>query len=288
MIKLIGVNSIRYLKPRGLTDLIKPFSIRGIHSTIKKLNYYRPPRNKIYETGPISKIWNRTPDGIKIISLISISSYLFIFVAIPIITLVLPPLILGSIGFYKFNKFKNEKLNLKRWELINDSTLIFNPIYLNKVLQPPEQINNEIANFEINRIIDAFWLNEQGICSKFNIDINNLALGSLDAFEFNYNSNSILFNENFKLMAIQQRPLYDKLKNKEIGSVIMSLQILENPKFNDGNIDPTLNIGKSKVLIEIKPNKFFSNSIYLKTGSISNENNNQNDFIDIKGKTRTL
>lgn len=281
MMNLIGRGFIRG------SVLKTPLGIRSLHSTTSVYNYYRPPRSTIYESGPVSKLWNRTPDGIKLVSLIGVTGYLFIYVAIPILTLVVPPVVLGSIGFYQLNKFKRNKANSKRWEMISDSSLIFNPITSRGAsLPPPEQINNEIANFEINRIIDAFWSNEQGITDKFKVDIDDLALGSMDAFEFNYNSNSVLFKDDFKLMGIQQRPLYDKSKNKEIASVIMSLEMLDMPKYGDGNVDATLNIGKSKVLIEIKPTSFFAKSFYLKTASISSENNEE--FIDVKGKTRTL
>lgn len=284
MMRGLGLRGFRH---QGLQNLTRPFAIRSFHANTQALNYYRPPRNSIYETGPLSRVWNRMPDGIKLVGLIGVSGYLFIYVAVPILTLVVPPLVLGTIGLYQLNKFKRNRSNKQRWEMIKDSTLQFNPIHSNKVLPPPEQINGEIANFEINRIIDAFWANEQGIADRFDVDIDNLALGSLDALEFNYNSNSVLFKDDFRLMAIQQRPLYDKSKNKEIATVIMSLQMLDMPKYSDGIADPTLNIGRSKVLIELKPTTLLGRSVFLKTGSISSDSD-AGDYIDVKGKTRTL
>lgn len=267
---------------------------RCLHTSQSSL-FYRPPRNSIYETGPVSKLWNRTPDSIKMISLIGISGYLFIFVAVPILTMVVPPLILGSIGFYKLNKWKRQKANNQRWEMIKDSTLVYNPKHQSGLLLPVDQINSELANFEFNRLIDAFWSNDDGLADMFkDTNIDDLALGSLDAVEFTYNSQSVLFAEDYKMMVIQQRPLYDKSKNKELASVIMSLEMLSDEAVNPLRMaDPTLNISKSKVLIEVKPLGMFGKSVFIKTKSIYDNGNDNGDMddsepIEVEGKTRIL
>lgn len=274
---------------RKLGSLTTSIWKSSLHTTSRALDFYRPPKNYIIGGGPLSKIWSRIPDGVKLITGIGLSAYLLIFVAIPILTLVIPPLLIGSWIVFRSNKFLREKQNQRRWDLIKDSTLIFEPQHKRdpRLLPPPEQINSEIANFEINRIIDAFWSNEQGISDKFQVDINDLALGSIDAVQFNYNSNASVFIDDYQMMAIIQRTLYDKSKGKEIANVIMSLKMLERPMFED-IVDPIVNIGKSLVLIEISPRSLFDKSYYLKTSSLSSDFNNESEIIDVKGKTRTL
>lgn len=271
-------------------DLLRCFSSSSI------ANYYRPPKN-FATTGLIGRLWSRIPDTVKILGIVSVSAYLVIFVALPMFIIIVPPIVLGGWLFSKFNKYSRNKRLERVWEIINDSTLIYkpqrssNPLLVNS----PEDIHNHIAQFEINRIIDAFWKNEQGVADYFKINsIDDLALGTLEASEYNYNSTSILFADDYFMLVTQQRPLYDKSSNKEIATVITNLKCLERPIY-EGMIDPSANIGKSLVMIEVIPNALMSPTFVLKTPSVSTSDVDHDDvyvdndgYINVKGETKNL
>lgn len=283
----------------SFTSQLKTNLLRTFSTNVTNLSYYRAPKSSIYNSGIISKVWSRIPDSVKLLGLVGVSAYLVVFVALPIAIMVIPPIIIGSWLFVKFNKYFKQKTLKRTWDSISDSTLIYYPKIENTKLfvQSPDQINSNLANFEINRLLDAFWSNEQNIYDYFRIDdIDNLALGTLDAVEYNYNSTSVLFADDFSMLVTQQRSLYDKSKQKEIANVILSLKCLTAPVFED--IDPSANIGKSLVQIEVIPNTLFAKSFVFKTPSVSttktdamdDDNNNQDDdgYINVKGKTTVL
>jgi hypothetical protein len=283
------------------TSQISSTLIRTFATTSRALYYYRDPKNHVVGGGLLSRAWSRIPDGIKLLGLFGVSSYLVIFVAVPILVMVVPPLILGGWLFVRINRYLRNRAMKRRWESIADSTLVYYPhteARTNLFVPPPEQINGGLANFEINRILDAFWKNEHGIANYFKIeDIDNLALGTLEAVEYSYNSTSVVFADDFSIMVVQERPLYNKAVNKEIANVILTLKSLEKPRYED--VDPSANIGKSLVEIEIIPRALFAKSFVFKTPSVStknrdddgtydDDNTDDDGFINVKGKTTVL
>ncbi|ONH77840.1 hypothetical protein BOH78_0176 [Pichia kudriavzevii] len=282
------------------TSQLKANLLRSFSTSAKLLDYYRPPKNNVY-SGLTGRIWSRIPDSVKLISLVSISAYLVIFVAVPILVMVVPPLVVGGWLFYRLNKYFKTKSVNKAFQSIADSTLIYYPKKIrNPLLLPdPDQVNSELANFEMNRIIDAFWNNEKGIADYFKIpNIDDLALGTLEAVEINYNSTSVVFADDYKMMVTQRRPLYNKSTNEDIADVVIRLKCLENP-IAEG-LDPIANITKSLVQIEITPNNLFAPQFILKTPSVSTMPHDKDSdgfgdfdddadgFINVKGKTKVL
>lgn len=273
------------------------FDILRSFSNTPLVNYYRPPKNYV-NTSVIGKLWSRIPDNIKILGLVGATASLVIFVALPMFVIVVPPIFIGGWLFYKINTFTKTKRLKRTWNEIADSTLIFKPQRIDNplLLPPPEVVHNQIAQFEMNRIIDAFWSNEQGIADYFRVeDIDNLALGTLEAVEYNYNSTSVLFADEYFMLVTEQRPLYDKSTGKELATVTLTLKCLEKPIY-DGIIDPSANIGKSLAMIEIVPNAVMAPTFVLKTPSISApddddsvyDDENNDGFINVKGRTKTL
>jgi hypothetical protein len=272
--------------------------LRSFSTNCSNLSYYRPPKNYTYNGSLISKVWARIPDSIKLFGLIGISAYLVVFVALPIVIIVVPPLVIGTWLFVKLNRYFKKKTLQRTLENITNSTLIYYPKVSNTKLfiQPLDQINGSLANFEMNRLVDAFWSNEQNINDYFKIkDIDNLALGTLEGVEYNYNSTTVVYADDFTMLVTQQRPLYDKSTGKEIANVILSLKCLNKPVFED--IDPSANIGKSLVQIEVIPNKLFASSFIFNTQSVSttknddeldSDNDNDDGYINVKGKTTIL
>lgn len=298
-------NHPSYIPKTNAIDKMKTIiNHRAFSSKNHLLSYYRDPKNSIVGDGIISRLWSRIPDSIKLISLIGGFAYLVIFVAVPILVMILPPIIIGGWLFFRINKYFREKEMKRRWENIEKSTLIYYPKNLSQsqlFVPPPDQINNELANFEINRIIDAFWSNEQNINNYFKIeDIDDLALGTLEAIQYSYNNSSVLFADDFKMMVIQQRPLYDRKIEKELANVTLTLKCLNKPMYED--TDPSANISKSLVEIEIVPTKLFAKPFVLNTPSVSTKNRGDDDdtfdgndddsdfdgIIDVKGKTKIL
>lgn len=260
-------------------------------------NYYRPPKNYV-NSGIIGRLWSRIPDSVKILGLVGATASLVIFVALPMFVIVVPPLAIGGWLFYKINNYTKSKKLVKVWNDIADSSLVFKPQRADNplILPSPDVVYSQIAHFEMNRIIDAFWSNEQGIADYFKVDdIDNLALGTLEAIEYNYNSTSVLFAEEYFMLVTQQRTLYDKSTGKELATVVLTLKCMEKPMY-EGIIDPSANIGKSVVMIEIIPKALMAPKFVLKTPSVSTSNVNDNwddgddddGFIDVKGRTKTL
>lgn len=268
-------------------NLLRSFSTSNLI-----LDYYRSPKSSIIGGGFLGRLWSRIPDSAKILGAVGISATFFILVAVPVFVIVVPPIIIGGIGLVALNRFLGKREMKKRWNSIENSTLIYNPPHQRSSFSvpSPDQINSNLANFEINRIVDAFWNNEQGIADFFKIqNIDDLALGTLDAVEYSYNSESVVFADDFQMMVIQQRSLYDKSLNKEIANVVLTLKCLDPPVYED--IDPSANITRGLVSIEVIPNGLFSSEFVLKTPSISNKGNDDDyndDFINVKGKTTIL
>lgn len=277
------------------TSQLKSNILRTFSTSSQFLDYYRRPKSTIIGGGVLGRLWSRIPDSVKLFTAIGLSAYLFIFVAVPVFVIVVPPLILGGALFVWLGRFLNKRQMRKRWDAITDSTLVYNPhISKHALLVPsPEQINADLANFEMNRIVDAFWNNEQGISDYFKVkDVDNLALGTLEAVQYSYNSDSVVFADDFQMMVTQQRVLYDKSQSKELAEAILTLKCLDPPKFED--IDPSANITRGLVSIEIIPSQLFAKEFVLKTPSVSTkDHDDDNDgfddgFINVKGKTTIL
>ena len=283
------------IPPLSYTAQLKGSIFRAFSTSSLALDFYRRPKSTIIGGGVLGRLWSRIPDSIKLITAVGLSAYLFIFVAVPVFVIVVPPLILGGAMFIGLGRLLNKRRMRKRWEAITDSTLLYNPSHPRSasLVAPPEQINADLANFEMNRIVDAFWNNEQGISDYFQIkDVDRLALGSLDAVEYSYNSESVVFADDFQMMVIQQRSLYDKVENRELAQAILTLKCVDPPAFED--IDPSANITKGLASIEIVPTRLFANEFVLKTPSISTRDHDDGDdgfddgFINVKGKTTIL
>lgn len=258
--------------------------------------------------GVLSRIWSRIPDGIKLLGLVGISAYFVIFIAVPVLFMVLPPVILGGWLFVKMNKFSRTKKMEKRWDLVDNSSLVFKSRLRRDVIfgVHPDQVNEELVHFEMDRIIDAFWDNEQGIADSFQItDINNLALGTIDAIEYSYKSTNTLYlaeNHDNKILIVQSRSLYNKALNKEIANVIMTIKSPINFTADD---EPLSTLTKGTVAIEIIPLSLFSKTFVLNTTSSSTRQGgddgegdvesdgdefytNADGDIVVKGKTKVL
>lgn len=287
----------RHLLPKlSFTSQFNDTIIRSFGTSKSILDYYRGPKSTVMGAGTIGRLWSRIPDSVKLIGAVGISACFVIFVAVPVFVVVVPPLIFGSWLFIRLNRYMKEKQMKKRWESIADSTLLYYPPKSGNefIVPPPDQINSSLGNFEINRIVDAFWNNEQGINDYFKIDnVDNLGLGTLDAVQYSYNSTSVVFADDFSMMVTQQRSLYNKSTSKEIANVIMSLKCLDRPIYED--VDPSANIGRSLVAIEIIPSQLFSKTFVLKTPSestdhpdLDEENDDGDGFINVKGKTTIL
>lgn len=277
------------------TAQLKSTILRAFSTSSASLDFYRRPKSTIIGGGVLGRLWSRIPDSVKLITAVGLSAYLFIFVAVPVFVIVVPPLVLGGAMFVGLGRFLSKRRMRKRWEAITDSTLLYNPSHLRSasIVAPPEQINADLANFEINRIVDAFWNNEQGISKYFQIkDVDRLALGTLEAVEYSYNSDSVVFADDFQMMVTQQRSLYDTVENKELAQVILTLKCLDPPAFED--IDPSANITRGLASIEIVPARMFASEFVLKTPSASTKDHDDSDdgfddgFINVKGKTTVL
>lgn len=271
--------------------------LRSFSTSTTTLDFYRRPKNSIIGGGLLGRMWSRVPDGVKLLGAVGIASSFILFVAVPVFIIVVPPIIIGGVFLVWLNRFLSRRQMQKRWSAITNSTLMYNPPHKRTLLSvpSPEEINSSLAHFEMNRIVDAFWTNEQGIADYFHVkNVDDLALGSLDAVEYSYNSESVVFADDFQLMVIQERSLYDKSKNDEIANVVLTLKCLDPPIYE--GIDPSANITRGIVSIEIIPLKSFSKEFVLKTPSVStNEHENGNDddddndgFINVKGKTTIL
>ncbi|QPG76846.1 hypothetical protein FOA43_004240 [Brettanomyces nanus] len=233
------------------------------------------------------------PDWVKLFGGITLGAYFFITVAIPALIVVVPPLLIGGYIYTKGSQFWRKRQANTQWDLVNHSSLVFNPQTRRSLslLPSPEQINTEIANFQLNRIIDAFWANENGISDYFRVEnVDRLALGTLEGVQYNYDSNSSLFSKDYTLLVTQQRSLYDTQSSKKIANCILSLKCLEPPLF-EGGVDPTANIGKSSSVIQISAMALGGRKFLIDTPSIYSDGDNNDDddvIINVKGRTRNV
>ena len=161
---------------------------RGLHTSDSRHVFYeKPPRQKIIRNQNfLQYMWYQIPDWVKLCGGVTIGAYIFVRIAVPLMIVVVPPLLIGGWMYKKLRNYSETKARHEDYTILQHSSLIYTPPKRGSFLiPPPEQINSEIANFEINRIIDAFWSNEGGIADYFKIGkITNIALGSLEAASY--------------------------------------------------------------------------------------------------------
>ncbi|ODV84569.1 hypothetical protein CANARDRAFT_23973 [[Candida] arabinofermentans NRRL YB-2248] len=251
--------------------------------------YHKPPRSRVSTSSSIlTDILSKIPDSLKIIIGLSVISSIILFVALPLIVVVFPPLLIGSFITYKLYQRRHKSQMNFRWKELKTSKLYFKPHNTTSLIPPPEQINNELATFELERLLDAFFSNEFGISDYFQIkDYNQLALGSIDAMEYDWNTSLTTSNE---LLTVQSRALYDKLSGDKLATVVLSLKSSDQiPIFQD-LIEQDLGMinNKSTCIIEIIPIGFTSKKKFIIKTPSNVTNDDGDSFIEIKGKTRTL
>lgn len=297
--RLFGINPLS--SPRYLHQWTKPVRqlpslIRAISTTPQTSHWHRhsrPPMGNVYG-GPFGFGGGppMMPDWIKLAFVVTIGAFLLVKVALPFMFIVLPPLLIFCFIFNRGNKFwRHRRFNYEQG-LLDNSSLIFKPPRMRTrlVVPTPEQVNNEIANFELNRIIDAFWSNEHGIADYFRISsVSNLALGSLEGVHYDYDSNSSVFADDFAMIVSQRRVMYDTSDKRKLATCVINLKCLEPPMFEEG-VDPTANIGKCACVIEINPLQFSPKRFIIDTPSsfYNGENNSDDPIIDIKGRTHNI
>lgn len=276
---------------RSISNLRQLNFYRDLHTSHARLVYYeRPPRQKIIRNQNFFQyMWYQIPDWAKLCGGVAIGAYLFVKIAVPLMIVVLPPLIVGGWMYKKVRTYSEAKIRHEDYTILQQSSLVYTPPRRGSFLvPPPEQINSEIANFEINRIIDAFWSNEGGIADYFKIGpITNIALGSLEASSYDIDDS----DSTPVLYAFQQRSLYNKALNRKVASCIFGLRT-DQMLFPDQMVDPTANIGPSTCFIRIKSYDFGGKEFIIDTPSEFSDNDepgyNNDDIIDVKGKTRDL
>ncbi|GMG25119.1 unnamed protein product [Ambrosiozyma monospora] len=267
-----------------------PSQRRSFTNTNVTWRYNKPPKDFV-SSSAFGRLMDKIPDSVKILIGITAISSFVVFVALPVVIMVVPPIIIGGYAFYKGRQWKYKKDSKRRWDMLADSNLIFKPKHTIEnrnplFLPPPEQVNNELATFELRRIVDAFFNNENGIADYFKVDdYNDLALGSIDGVQYTYNTSHTLTDLEGVMMVVQSRKLYDRNTGKEIATVSICLRNLDIPFFEDFS-EPSANIGRSVCVIEVTPNGLIpTKSFVIDSGSGFSDDD---VIIDVKGRTRNL
>lgn len=234
------------------------------------------------------------PDSAKLILSVGSGAYLVVFVALPILTLVLPPLLIGGFAFYKGNKFLRQRESKRRWALIGDSSLLYTSPPSKFDLPTTQTILDDLNRFSLNVISDKIWSNDQGMQDYFNIDIyklDKLKLGNLEALQYEYNVSDArsmaLFTDDYRLMMVQLRTLYyDGVK---IATVYINVALEETPEATFDS-DPALPfaLGQSVVAIELVPLGWTPRRRFLINSGESFEGQSRSTEIKLKGHTRNL
>ncbi|GME66812.1 unnamed protein product [[Candida] boidinii] len=287
-----SLNSLYNLKKQQILQ-----QCRYLSGTSLLKSYYKPPKGRIVMPSLLGSLLDKIPDPIKLLIGITAVASLFVFVALPIFIMVVPPLVVGSWLSYRVYKYKYNKQMKERWTNVLESTLVFKPTAFknNESLLPPiEEADRELAKFTLNRLVDSFLMNEDGIADYFNInDANVLALGQIEGISYDWNVVSKIHNnlhyQAEELLTVQSRALYNKSQSEKIATLITSLRSDQNEKFQDV-IENAFGVSENYVSLEIVPatKTFLGSKKFIINTPSPLGNDNEDEIIDVKGFTRDL
>ncbi|KAH3668425.1 hypothetical protein OGAPHI_002179 [Ogataea philodendri] len=288
----LALRSVIKHQVSGSSGLLRPsvlIPVRHFHTTLANHRFRCRPSRRIVRPSLANEIWTKSPNPLKVALGLTAIGSLVLFVALPLFVVVVPPLFIGTFFAYRLARWRNRKQMEEKWSLLHNSRLVFRPrTTVDPLLMPPiDQINSDLANFELRRISNAFLLNENDIANYFGIeDVNDIALGALEGIQYEGRVATKNIHGSLRqvdeLITVQSRPLYDKRSREKIAQVIVSLKNLDPPVY-ESYIDQPSGAVKSRCVIEIVPLGITASKRFIiDTPSI------EEDVIDVEGRTRIL
>lgn len=150
--------SITKSTPLLTQSIVRQISIQRQFSTNPILNFTRPPRFNARPPSTLSLIWHLIPDPLKLLIAIMGTASFIMFIAAPLILIVLPPLFIGGYLTSRYWLKKRSKDMEGRWENLLKTHLTYEGSELDQM---------KLKDFTLERLVDAFETNEEGIADFF-------------------------------------------------------------------------------------------------------------------------
>lgn len=233
----------------------------------------------------MGQMMNKVPDSVKLIGGLVFGAWALVTIALPALFIFLPPLLIGGFIFGRGSRILGYRKQEARWDMVNGSTLKYVPTYKQTAqkLPSPSQVNSQIAKFEYDRLVDAFWNNEQGIADYFGVkNVNDLVLSKLESVDYNFESQAVLFSEEPTIMVSQTRSLWDQKTSTKLADLTILLKT-DTPFQTIGGVDLASQVGGGTAVLIVKAGKQFvidTPPEYLNGGG--------DDEIIVKGRTRNI
>jgi len=241
-------------------------------STTSMTNFTRPPRFNARPPSTISLIWHLIPDGFKIFLALMGTASFIMFIAAPLIIIILPPLFIGGYFASKFWIRRRNNDMKKRWDNMLKTHLTYEGSELDQI---------RLKDFTLERLVDAFETNEQGITDFFDSKSDSqhhsfssrFKLTGIETIDQDFRISKMGIQESISVMSFG---LIDKdSRIGRIATVVLTLR----PR----NITSLLEVGnlEQDAVIEIKPVfNAFGKSFFLNTKSGFSKNSSDR-IIDI-------
>ncbi|CCH45202.1 hypothetical protein BN7_4783 [Wickerhamomyces ciferrii] len=147
------------IQPHSIIPSRLPPINKRSFSTSPLTNFTRPPRFQSRPPTTFSLIWHLIPDGLKMILAIMGTASFILFIAAPLIVIVLPPLAVGGYFAMKYWLKKRRGDMDSKWRNLLNTHLTYEGADFDQI---------QLKNFTLERLIDAFETNENGITEFFN------------------------------------------------------------------------------------------------------------------------
>lgn len=146
-------------KPSLLSQsVLHHISFKRQFSTTSSLQFARPPRFNARPPSTFSLVWHLIPDPLKLLLGIMGTVSFIMFIAAPVILIVLPPLFLGGYFASRYWLRKRSSDMEGRWDNLLKTHLTYEGSELDQI---------RLQDFTLERLVDAFETNEQGITDFF-------------------------------------------------------------------------------------------------------------------------
>lgn len=220
-------------------------------STVRTLRF---PQRGFEPPSKFSSFFSLIPESVRVLLTFMGVGSLIVFVAAPLMFIVLPPTILGGVFYIRRKARKRQAFIAERDALLKESSLLC-----------PQSITDlssrEFTRFLLDRITIAFEDNEDNALAKFGME-NSTAQLSLDKAEA---ADQILTGGldpySTKLITVLVRPLLNK--NDKIGTAVIS--VLDRKSADH------------PMVIELQPSGFLPHKVVLNSAI-----NQEGEIVDIK------
>ncbi|ONH67829.1 hypothetical protein BON22_2577 [Cyberlindnera fabianii] len=232
----------------------------------------QPPRFGA-PSGPFSNIWATVPDGLKT-GLLLIGGCATLMVVGPLFFFLAPPLFLGGFFLMTRRLRRREKDMTQRWELLKNTTLVYNGSELDQV---------KLQRFVQNRLMEAVELDEGGITKALCIEKSTrLGLTELETIDEDIRvARGLAGTGEFQGLTVISFGLVDKTNVTNLKRVATVLVTLKPRAYT--TLLQNHNSSEQDCVIEVLPLMPFKKSVVIDTGTAGSDTFSGRT-IDIKAK----